>query len=365
MNILILTQKVDKNDPILGFFYKWILEFSYKFEKVLVVCLEKNEVDLPENVLVFSLGKEENNELKIKDYKLLRKIKYTTRFFKLIWAERKNYDVVFVHMNPEYVVLGGVFWKFWSKKIALWYTHRQKDLKLWLAEKLTNIVFTSSPQSFTLKSKKIEIMGHGVDVDFFKSIKRNTNFDQKVFIHVGRITQIKNCEVLIETANILKNKWSIDFKIKFLGDPILPKDFVYQKLLLNLVKKYNLEKNIEFMGSISPDAMAEFYATADASFNLAPTGGMDKSVIESVIAKVPTFASNLSFVDIYDEYKDIFMFKELDSNDLAKKVMDYYLILSDVQKADLAHKLSEKAVSKFSIKTLVNKIYFKLNETSK
>ena len=58
MKLLILTQKVDKEDPVSGFFHGWILELSKRFEKVSVICLEKGNFNLPKNVEVFSLGKE-------------------------------------------------------------------------------------------------------------------------------------------------------------------------------------------------------------------------------------------------------------------------------------------------------------------
>src|SRR3989344_3044591 len=100
MRLLIVTQKVDIKDPILGFFHRWIEEFAKNFEKVIVVCLEKGEFYLPENVKILSLEKEESKS----------KVRYIVHFYKYIWEERKNYDTVFVHMNQEYVLLGGLFW---------------------------------------------------------------------------------------------------------------------------------------------------------------------------------------------------------------------------------------------------------------
>ena len=103
MRLLIITQKVNKNDPILGFFHRWIEEFAKRFEKLTVICLEKGEYSLPENVRVLSLGKEEGRS----------KAEYLSRFYRYIWEERNNYDAVFVHMNQEYVLLGWKFWKLW------------------------------------------------------------------------------------------------------------------------------------------------------------------------------------------------------------------------------------------------------------
>src|SRR3989344_6741688 len=57
MRLLIVTQKVDKNDPVLGFFHRWIEKFAKNFERVTVICLGKGEYNLPANVKVLSLGK--------------------------------------------------------------------------------------------------------------------------------------------------------------------------------------------------------------------------------------------------------------------------------------------------------------------
>ena len=60
-NLLIITQRVDDGDDLLGFFVDWLREFSKKFDKVFVITLTKSHYDLPSNIHVYSLGKERNN----------------------------------------------------------------------------------------------------------------------------------------------------------------------------------------------------------------------------------------------------------------------------------------------------------------
>ena len=115
MKLLILTQKVDRTDSVLGFFHTWLVEFSKRAELVTVIALEVGEYQLPQNVTVTSLGKELG----------VSKVVYLWRLFSTVIGQQKKYDAVFVHMNPIYVVLCGWFWKLTGKKIALWYTHRQ------------------------------------------------------------------------------------------------------------------------------------------------------------------------------------------------------------------------------------------------
>src|SRR4030042_726009 len=173
MKLLILTQKVDINDDVLGFFHGWIEEFAKHCEKVTVICLYRGQYDLPENVRVLSLGKESirtaqnSSERAHPNFfnKIYSRIFYLLRFYKYIWRERKNYDVVFVHMNQVYVILGGLFWKFQGKKIGLWYTHKQVNLSLHLAEKIADYIFTASEKSFRIRSRKKMFLGHDRDID--------------------------------------------------------------------------------------------------------------------------------------------------------------------------------------------------------
>ena len=105
--ILIVTQKVNMKDPILGFFHRWIIEFAKHYSQVTVICLEQGRHDLPDNVKVLSLHKELG----------VSKLKYVWNFYKYIWQERKNYDLVFVHMNQEYILLGCIFWMIIGKRL--------------------------------------------------------------------------------------------------------------------------------------------------------------------------------------------------------------------------------------------------------
>ena len=125
MKLLIVTQTVDIKDPVLGFFVRWIEEFAKHVEHIEIICLKEGQYTLPSNVRVHSLGKEKNLPL------FVRRILYAVRFKFFVWRLRHDYDAVFVHMNPEYVVLGGLFWRLLGKKISLWYTHKSIDTK-WL-----------------------------------------------------------------------------------------------------------------------------------------------------------------------------------------------------------------------------------------
>src|SRR3989344_8250246 len=147
MKLLVITQKVDENDQLLGFFIEWLKRLAQKFDKLIVLCLEKGEFNLPENVEVISLGKNKGHS----------KIRQLFTLYSLLFTRRHNYDAVFIHMNPIWVVLGGPLWKLFNKKIFFWYTHKAVTSKLRLAEIFADVIFTASKESFRLPSKKIII----------------------------------------------------------------------------------------------------------------------------------------------------------------------------------------------------------------
>jgi len=327
MRLLIITQKVNEDDSILGFFHRWIIEFAKHFETVTVICLEEGGHELPANVKTLSLGKSKNEKVNSKN-----KIAFMRRFYGYIWRERKNYDAVFVHMNPVYVVLGGWFWKLSGKKVALWYTHKAVDLKLRVAERFVDVIFTAAEESFTLKTAKKMVVGHGIDVAAYANQPRTKviGVEPISIISVGRITPIKDPVTLIEAARMLKDKWNKKFTVTFMGSPVTASDREYFLEIKILVDKYGLGGIVSFAGDIKPADMPAKYVAADISVNLTPTGGLDKVVLESMASGVPVLSSNKAFAPYFESagkesaLSDLagkLSFKEGNAEDMAGKIM--------------------------------------------
>jgi len=338
MKLLILTQKVDKNDDVLGFFHGWIAEFAKHFEQVTIIALGVGEYDLPQNVRVFSLGKEKHLRDAEKDHPLRErtdlgnfkrsvleeqpwKIKYVIRFYHLIWRERNNYDTVFVHMNPVYVVLGAPLWHIWKKKVALWYTHRHVDWTLHVARKCADNIFTATAASFRIQSPKLKILGHGIFTeDFMRPDGYVRDIKEKItIISVGRLTPIKNLDVLIHAVAILRDQ-RVDCAVLLVGSTATSTDKNYLEYLQELVKEKKLDDMVHFVGSIPNKEVMHYYWKSDISINLAPTGGIDKAVLESMASGVPVIVANKAFEEYFGEYKDDLICKEGDAKDLSIKI---------------------------------------------
>ena len=348
MKLLILTQAVDENNPILGFFLDWIKEFVKHCESVIVICLYKGQYDLPANVRVLSLGKEDG----------VSRIKYLFRFYKYIWQERSNYDSAFVHMNQVYVILGGWFWRIWHKKIGLWYVHKKVSLSLRLAEKNVDVIFTASKESFGIESGKVKILGHGINlVNFYPDNKIMENRDNYFgIVCVGRISRIKNQKLLIEALDILVNRESIkNIRIRLLGDATSLDDYEYKKELQLLIEGKQLENFIEFSGSVPNKEIANYYHQADLSVNLCPTGGLDKAVLESIVCGVPVIVLNKTFIGEFGIYSSDLVLNSSDPDDLTEKIFKIRAMAKE-KKDKMKRDLIAEVKSRHSLEKLIFRI---------
>lgn len=177
-----------------------------------------------------------------------------------------------------------------------------------------------------MPSRKLHILGHGVDIESFRCEDVQNCSDSTVIniLHVGRITHIKNIDILIEAARILKEKWEHTFHIALIGGHITASDLGYKKEIEDLIEKYGLQDTVTFKGNIPNMGMKSQYCMSDASVNLAPTGGVDKAVLESMAAGRPVFASNEAFRSYFSIYSKDLLFKERDAVDLSAKIMAFF-----------------------------------------
>lgn len=341
MRLLILTQAVDLDDPILAFFHRWIEEFA-KHADIHVICLQRGRTQLPANVNIHSLGKEADGT----------KLGYVLRFYKYIWTLRKEYDAVFVHMNPEYVVLGGMFWKLWRKRIGLWYVHRAYPALLRLAVPFVDAVFTSATTSTALRGPKVHVVGHGIDTAAYAHLKPiSRNSDRLKLLTVGRITRIKNIEVIIQALAHLQQN-GIRASLRIVGSPIHKADFAYKEELERIVSKHSVSADVTFEGSIPHAEMPQVYAEADISINACPTGGIDKAVLESMASGVPAIAANESFKEFFGDYSEQLLFPYRDAPALAGRIQK----ISQNPAPHMSEKLKELAREKADVRTVVSAI---------
>ncbi len=361
MNLLMITRKADKDDGLAGFVFNWIKKFGKKTDKLYVICLEKGNIDgLPENIKILPVRKNKQSpprrdpaHIKLNKVAgnniILRKITDFFNFQKIVFSNIKKVDGVFCHMNPEYTIAVWPLSKIFNKKIISWYAHGTVSTRLKLLEKMANKIITPSQKSFRLKSKKIIITGHGIDIDKFKKIDTKKS-DKFKIISVGRISPTKDLETLIKATDIIINNYhQKDITVEIIGSPGLKSHETYLESLREMVKKINLENYIKFLGSIANKDIPQKLNESQVFINLSNTGSVDKTVLEAMATEVVPITSNDAFEEILEEkYKT----KANDYKMLAQKIM----AIKNKEEQTSGKKLREIVTEKHNLDILIEKI---------
>jgi len=344
MRLLFITQKVDKNDDVLGVYHRWIEKLAGRVDRILVICLYKGRVELPDNVSVFSLGKEGGRS----------RAKYIKNFYKYLRQLMGQYDSVFVHMNPEYVLLGGLYWRLVGKKIVLWYNHPMANIKAKIAFALANTILYTSSQAASSKYSKAAQMPVGIDFDFMKNAGEEKDWRSILFL--GRISPIKNIDKLISATYIMKKRGSKKFHITIVGDPSLGKktETEYYNKIKEKTKELDLENEITFKSAIPYIETPKEYSRHGVFVNLTPSGSFDKTIIEAMACEIPVIYSNDSIDFMLPaDMVTILKYKEDGPEGLAKKI-EGIIDRGDTQ--GLGKKLRELAKKNHSLDLLMNKL---------
>lgn len=294
MKLLVVTQKVDREDENLGAFYYWFEELAKQVESLTIIASFVGQTDFPPHVTICSLGKEHN----------AGRLARLHRFFQFFSYHYATCDGVFFHQIPEFVIAASPFLLSLKKRSVLWYAHKSVTCRLKLAERLVDFIATSSEQGFRLPSKKVMYTGQAINTDLFtpKIEAIISESDRKLkLISVGRISPIKNYEQIINACAAGKNVWSHDWSLTIVGGPILPRDHSYLESLKRLVEEKNLSSHIHFRGSTGYSEIPQLLREADMFVNVSGTGSLDKAVFEAMACGLTVLTSNEAYRTIVPE----------------------------------------------------------------
>ncbi len=344
MRLLIITQKINRDDDVLGFFHGWIAGFAKQAEKITAVCLEMGPHDLPSNVTVFSLGKENGRS----------RLKYIFNLYRIILRERDSYDAVFVHMNPEYVIAAGWLWKLLGKKVGLWYAHGHPSWQLKAAVPFSDVVFTSVKEACRISTPKLRVIGQGIDTALFRPLgvkKRSSPFR---IISIGRISPAKDYETLIAAAEMLRAK-NLSFDIQILGAAGLAEQEAYFSALKNLIQEKSLDSVFHFAGSVPNKDIVSHLQKSDLFASMTHTGSLDKAGVEAMATGLPLVTCGEAFADVLGEYASVSMYPKKDAAELAARI-EYFMKLDQAAYLSISDGLREIVVRDHSLEAYVGKV---------
>jgi glycosyltransferase involved in cell wall biosynthesis len=201
-----------------------------------------------------------------------------------------NYDVVLVHMNPIWAALGGPVWRLLGNSVYLWYTHKSVTLKLRIAEWMVHGIFSASPESFRLKSRKVLFTGHGIDTDFFAPDPRVPRNNHSL-LTVGRIAPVKNLEVLVDAVALLVQQDG-PLSVFIVGEPVLERDRQYESAIRSRIADARLSGRFVFAGVRVNVELLSFYRSCGVFVHMSRTGSLDKVILEAMACGARVVSSN-------------------------------------------------------------------------
>lgn len=206
-------------------------------------------------------------------------------------------------------------------------------------DKVLHITNWELPFLFSLgvKKEKLIYSPNGIGQEFFRTKKSHAESRKVLFI--GRISPIKNLEVLIKSMHLITNN---SVKLEIVG----PAEEQYLSSLKSLVEKLNLAKRVNFLAPIY-DIREKIKKIDSAKIFVLPSKreAMPQALIEAMArGKICIASDNPGSREIISHKKNGFIFQNEVAGDLAKNI-DYVLSQKNTNNVSINAK---KSVEKFS-----------------
>lgn len=285
--LLVFNLMTDADDAVLGFTSDWLNALAARCEAVDVITMQAGRLAVAPNIRVYSLGKERG----------FSEPRRAWVFYRTLTGllQHQRYDAAFAHMSELFAVMGAPLLKLAGVPLTLWYAHKSTPPLLKLAEKWVDHVVSASAESFRLPSRKLHIIGHGVDTERFTPPlnltpqpplqgERGSGF---TLVSAGRIAPVKRLETIIAALDTLRDT---DVRLRIVGAAAAP-DAEYAARL----REQAADLPVEFVGAVTHAEMAQVYQQADALVNMSQTGSIDKAVLEAMACGLPVITANEAF----------------------------------------------------------------------
>lgn len=282
MQLLFVTQVLDRQDAVLGFVTRWIEGLSRAAERVRVLALEVGDTSgLPDNVDWIELGR---------TGVVGRYLRYRRAVKSSI---RDGFDGILTHMVPRYSVVAGP----WAARAGiphyLWYTHKGVDGRLLRAIERVDGVFTASEESMRVDTPKKIVTGHGIDAAHFDVEPSRSETGAFRLLSVGRVTPAKDPMTVVEALDILRRD-GIDVRLRWAGGALARGDDEYGAMVRRAIEGRGLTDAVDFVGAVPYPDVPTLYRDCDLFVNASGTGSVDKVVLEAMAASRPFVSCNES-----------------------------------------------------------------------
>ena len=252
--------------------------------------------------------------------KLIRKNSYdlTHSFFTvpcgfISWRLFKKYDIPYIVSLrgadvPRYAERFAFIYKILTPLIKKIWKDSQKVISN--SQGLKELALESNPK------QPIDIIYNGIDIEKFKPDASLKNSDYFIITPgASRITSRKGLEYLIEAVHKLSLKYP-QIRLKIMGDG------EGEKIKLEkMVKDFNIQDKVEFLGRIPREKTFSYYQEADVFVLPSLNEGMSNAMLEALSTGLPIIATDTGgSKELIKEGENGYILKMKDSQDIAEKI---------------------------------------------
>lgn len=347
MRLLWFNLATDADHPILGFTTSWIRAVAKRVELLHVVTMRAGRVEMPDNVYVYSIGKE-------KGYSEVRR---TVEFYRYLFRilHREPVDVCFSHMIPIFTILAAPLLKLRNVPIVTWYAHPSLTWITKLSHHLSDRMVTSLPTAYPYRHDKLNVLGQGIDTELFTPDGSVGPDEVPIILCLGRLSPVKDHPTLLKAVALLRQRWKEPFQVVILGGPATPSDNEYVRCLHDDVKELALEEIVRFELALPLKQLPSWFQRCTVHVNLTPTGFGDKVAWEAMSCGRPSLVANRGFIPTLGVHADRLLFSHGDSADLASRLY-WILSLDERERASIGAYLREQVVRNHSLERLVQNL---------
>lgn len=309
--IVFVTQTVDASDPLLGFVVGWIRALASRADDLVVIANRVGSVphDLPAQVL--SLGKEKGAG------RLLRGVRYQRCLMQTM--SRFRTDALVAHMCPIYLTLAAPVCKLFRVPLVLWFAHPRDSVSLAIADRLADRVLTSLPLAYPRPSRKLNVIGQGIDIKGFPLLPPTGSENGLRLLAIGRTSPTKGFRTIVLAARELLSR-RIPVFVRIVGPSTTELELRERRGLLRLIAELGVESQVKLEEAVRHNIVPNLLAESDVLVNATVPGSGDKVVLEAMASGRVVVASNPAFDTLLGNLPIPLQFSPGDPIDLSSKL---------------------------------------------
>jgi glycosyltransferase involved in cell wall biosynthesis len=332
VKLVVITQRVDPDDPVLGATVAKLRALAARVDELVVLALRVRDADLPSNVRVRAFDAP-GQPLK------------AARLLAALAPELRQRPVaVLAHMAPVYAVVAAAVTRPLRVPLLLWFTHWRASRTLELAERASTRILSVSARSFPLPSSKLVATGHGIEVPAELPPSRADDGVLRL-LALGRTSPAKGLGALLEATALLGD---LPVSAEIRGPSLTEEERDHRAALAARIGADGLESRVRLSGPVDQSDVAGVYARSDVLVNNMRAGALDKVVFEAAAAGLPVLVASDGFAPLVDGLGVSLRFAQDDAAELAARVRELYE-LGPARRAALGAELHERVRRSHSV----------------